>query len=202
MTSQTDKDKVKNDLLQRLRDEILSEDASSDPIDDDLDGFFDAILIDGSADPDVLQAVDALLADEGFLSIDQRQRLVDGAKRGIRWRQAMTGPLTRLLRAERADHNIELATLAATLEVEPERLSDFEHARIPLTDADPTMVARWIHEVGADTNAALEGLRQSLGLFPARAFVGSGDAAAKPKKRAKKFYDEVEALLRAVTDDG
>lgn len=202
MTSQTDKDKVKNDLLQRLRDEILSEDSSSDPIDDDLDGLFDAILIDGVADPDVLQAVDALLADEGFLSIDQRERLVDGAKRGIRWRQAMTGPLTRLLRAERADHNIELTTLAASLEVDPERLSDFEHARVPLTEAGPILVARWIQEVGADTDAALEGLQQSLGLVHTRAFVGSGDAAAKPKKRAKKFYDEVEAVLRAGTGEG
>ena len=129
------------------------------------DAWFEAAfaaLPSGVFDPVVLAAVDLLMRDSESVTATARQRLVDGAERGIRWRGRLGGQqLEHLLRDRRHALGLSPRAVAARIGVGAGLIAGIETGAKTIETLPADRVAAWIRLVGLDPGAALAAFQRS-----------------------------------------
>jgi hypothetical protein len=110
-------------------------------------------------DPAVLAAVELLMNDYESVTVKARQRLVDGAGRGVRWRHRLDNHLGNLLRKHRCDRRLAPSDIAARIGTTAPLIAEIETGARPVQSLTPEQVAAWIRHVGLKPAVALAALR-------------------------------------------
>lgn len=181
------------DSITRAHDEHSS--VEPDPVDDDLTTALGQ-LDETAFSPAALAAADVLLEQSGQMSVQARQRMVEGAERGLRWRKNMTGSLWRALRTQRQRQGLDHAHVATKLSMSAAALRHLENGSTPVQEVDPEVIVTWIRTVQLDPELALPALHRSL--LPQRS---EGVYAGEPSTdglsdSAQSYFDAVRQLLR------
>lgn len=98
--------------------------------------------------------------DSESVTAKARQRLVDGAERGIRWRNRLGGQLEHLLRDRRRALGLSPRAIAARIGVTAGLIAEIETGIKMIQTLPADRVAAWIRLVGLDTGAALTALQR------------------------------------------
>jgi len=97
-----------------------------------MDAAFAALPASDFFDPVVLEAVDRLMHDSESVTAQARQRLVDGAARGVRWRRRLDNHLGKLLRDRRCALRLSPGMVAAHIGIAATLIAEVEAGARPV----------------------------------------------------------------------
>jgi hypothetical protein len=110
-------------------------------------------------DPAVLAAVELLMNDCESVTVKARQRLVEGADRGVRWRHRLDNHLGNLLRKHRCARQLAPSDIATRIGTTAPLIAEIETGAKPVQSLTPEQVAAWIRHVNLEPTVALAALR-------------------------------------------
>jgi Helix-turn-helix domain len=133
-----------------------------------MESAFTALPASDLFDPAVLAAVELLMNDYESVTVRTRQRLVDGADRGVRWRHRLDNRLGNLLREHRCARQLSPGDIAARIGADASLITEIETGAKPAHSLTAEQVAAWIRYVRLEHGAALAALRDTppLGKVP------------------------------------
>lgn len=99
--------------------------------------------------------------DSESVTVAARQRLVNGADRGVRWRQKLGDQLEHLLRDHRRTLRLPPRAIASQIGVGAGLIAQIETGTKKIEALPADRVAAWIRLVGVDPGAALTALQRS-----------------------------------------
>lgn len=120
-----------------------------------MEAAFTALSASDLFDPEVLAAVELMMNDSESVTVSARQRLVEGAGRGVRWRRR----LGNLLREHRRARHLTPGDIAARIGAAAPLIAEIETGAKPACSLTAEQVAAWIRYVGLEHGAALAALR-------------------------------------------
>lgn len=126
-----------------------------------MDTAFAALPASDFFDPVVLDAVDLLMQDSESVTAQARQRLVDGAARGVRWRRRLDSHLGKLLCDRRCAIRLSPGMVAAHLGVAASLIAEVEAGARPVHSVTADKVAAWIQHVKLAPDVALAALKDA-----------------------------------------
>jgi hypothetical protein len=127
-------------------------------------------------DPAVLEAVDLLMQDSESVTAEARQRLVEGANRGVRWRRRLDDRLGKLLLDRRCALRLSPGAVAAHIGVAASLIAEVEAGARPVQSITAEKVAAWIQHVKLTPGVALAALQEASG--PGKSARSSEDSPA------------------------
>lgn len=133
------------------------------PDDGEQDSWMEAAFATLSAsemfDPAVLAAVELLMNDCESVTVKARQRLVEGADRGVRWRHRLDNHLGNLLSKHRCARQLAPSNIAARIGTTAPLIAEIETGAKSVQSLTPEQVAVWIRYVSLEPAVALAALR-------------------------------------------
>ena|ERR1022692_2349797 len=141
-----------------------------------MEAAFRALPASALFDPAVLEAVDLIMQDSESVTAQARQRLVDGAARGVRWRRRLDNHLGNLLRDRRCALQLSPDGVAAHIESPAALIAEIEAGARPIQSMTADKVAKWIRHVSLAPDVALAALQHAAN--PDEATPSSTDSPA------------------------
>jgi hypothetical protein len=157
-----------DDLVDRLRRECVEAvdgDTGETEFDEALLHELPSFVADRGVGGDQVQAtIDMLTASSEHVTSDDRQHLIEAAKRGTRFRQRALQPLQIVLESARAELRLEAREIAVALDLGVDEVNAYEAGNRPLTKLLPVTLAKWVTRVDVPTDIAEVAIKRSLSL--------------------------------------
>lgn len=185
-------------VLARLQKQIQQQSGDDIEISEDQESITYISGAEAFLSPEVRVALDELLAKGEGLSLSARERMLEGARRGLKYRRDSSLKLQTLLTSLRYEHSLSPKEVGQSLDLDAHAFAAVERGEVGLRELGPKKIVRWIKLLGLETDAAIRALERSLEP-PRRAtsFARTGQRLGSGlAKEDEELFREVESLLK------
>lgn len=174
-------------LIAEVRAETVSDTPLGD--DDDLDITWIRGHLAGPppiSAPEVARAVDWLCGgDPPLQSTDRRRTVISRLEEALELRRFEREMLQLMLFARRTEMKRSLEEIATQLDTSPEKLSDVEDGKTPITELEAETVAKWARLVAVPQSLGKQAYRRSLDTASPSLALAAGTDYAQPSNAQK-----------------